>query len=150
LGALSILPEFLRNTASDSGQVVDYRDWHIQLGRRFRALKLWAVIRCYGVSGLQQHIRTHVELAQQFASWVAADERFEVTAPHPLSLVCFRLRADDARNTALMHSLNGSGELYLTHTRIGGRVSLRLAIGGTYTGREHVERAWHAIGAAAS
>jgi aromatic-L-amino-acid/L-tryptophan decarboxylase len=150
LGALSILPEFLRNKATDSGQVVDYRDWHIQLGRRFRALKLWAVIRCYGISGLQQHIRTHVGLAQEFASWLAADERFEVTAPHPLSLVCFRLHTDDAGNMALMHSVNASGQLYLTHTKIDGRVSLRLAIGGTYTTREHVERAWNAIRTAAS
>jgi len=145
LGALSILPEYLRNAATASGDVVDYRDWHIQLGRRFRALKLWSVIRCYGISGLQHHIRTHVALAQEFAGWVAADNRFEITAPHPLSLVCFRLRADDDRNLELMQKLNSSGELYLTHTKVGGTVSLRLAIGGTLTERRHVERAWALI-----
>jgi len=137
-----------RNAATESGDVVDFRDWHIQLGRRFRALKLWSVIRCYGVSGLQQHIRTHVELAQEFADWVVQDHDFEITAPHPLSLVCFRLNADDERNLELMHKLNSSGELYLTHTKVGGRVSLRLAIGGALTERRHVERAWQLIRAA--
>jgi aromatic-L-amino-acid decarboxylase len=155
IGALSITPEYLRNAASDSGEVVDFRDWHIQLGRRFRSLKLWSVIRGYGVSGLRQHIRNHVALAQEFAEWVVNDDRFELTAPHPLSLVCFRLvdkepdRAD-ARNTALMQQLNAGGALYLTHTRIGGRVSLRLAVGGTYTERRHVQQAWQAISGAAS
>ena len=156
LAALSILPEFLRTAATESGQVTDYRDWQIQLGRRFRALKLWAVIRCYGAAGLREHIRRGVALAAEFAGWVAADERFELAAPHPLSLVCFRLRRDggspqqqDARNLALMNTLNESGRLLLTHTRIGGRVVLRLAIGGTLTRHEHVEQAWQAITAAA-
>lgn len=156
LAALSILPEFLRTAATESGQVTDYRDWQIQLGRRFRALKLWAVIRCYGAAGLREHIRRGVALAAEFAGWVAADERFELAAPHPLSLVCFRLRCDgsspqqqDARNLALMNTLNESGRLLLTHTKIGGRVVLRLAIGGTLTRREHVEQAWQAIAAAA-
>ena len=156
LAALSILPEFLRTAATESGQVTDYRDWQIQLGRRFRALKLWAVIRCYGAAGLREHVRRGVALAAEFAGWVAADERFELAAPHPLSLVCFRLRCDggspqqqDARNLALMNTLNESGRLLLTHTRIGGRVVLRLAIGGTLTRHEHVEQAWQAISAAA-
>jgi aromatic-L-amino-acid decarboxylase len=154
-GALSILPEYLRNTATDSGAVVDFRDWHVQLGRRFRALKLWSVIRCYGVSGLRQHIRDHVAMAQEFAGWVAADNRFELTAPHPLSLVCFRLVDEDSdradrRNTALLETLNSGGTLYLTHTRIAGRVSLRLAVGGTYTERRHVAQAWQAIERAAA
>ena len=95
VGALSILPEYLRNAATESGAVIDYRDWHVPLGRRFRALKLWAVIRWYGAEGLRAHIRPHVALAQEFASWVAADDRFELVAPHPLSLVTFRLRAGD-------------------------------------------------------
>ena len=155
LAALSILPEFLRTAASESGQVTDYRDWQIQLGRRFRALKLWAVIRCYGAAGLREHIRRGVVLAAEFARWVAADERFELAAPQRLSLVCFRLHGgggsaqdQDARNLALMNALNSSGQLMLTHTRIGGRVVLRLAIGGTLTRREHVEQAWQAITAA--
>src|SRR4051794_28110630 len=111
LGALSILPEYLRNAATESGAVIDYRDWHVPLGRRFRALKLWAVIRWYGAEGLRRHIRDHVALAQEFAAWVAADDRFEIVAPHPLSLVTFRLRAGDDANRALLERVNSSGEL---------------------------------------
>ena len=81
--------------------MIDYRDWHVPLGRRFRALKLWAVIRWYGAEGLRAHVRKHVELAQEFASWVAADERFELVAPHPLALVTFRLRAGDEVDIAV-------------------------------------------------
>src|ERR1700720_4977008 len=92
---LSVLPEYLRNQATESGAVIDYRDWHIQLGRRFRSLKLWFVIRYYGIEGLQHHIREHVRLAQQFAAWVRDDSRFELAAPAQLNLVCFRLRAAD-------------------------------------------------------
>ena len=145
VAALSILPEFLRNAATDSGAVIDYRDWHVPLGRRFRALKLWAVIRWYGASGLRAHIRGHVGLAQEFASWVAADERFELVAPHPLALVTFRLRAGDAETRALMERVNASGELYLTHTVVDGRVALRLAVGSVGTRLEHVEAAWAAL-----
>ncbi len=149
LGALSILPEFLRNPATDSGAVIDYRDWHVPLGRRFRALKLWAVIRWYGAEGLREHIRGHVALAQEFASWVAADERFEVVAPHPLALVTFRLRAGDEATRALMANVNASGELYLTHTIVNGAVALRMAIGSPQTQRHHVEAAWAALSSSA-
>ncbi|MFZ2488229.1 MAG: aminotransferase class V-fold PLP-dependent enzyme [Anaerolineae bacterium] len=142
---LSILPEYLKNQASESGAVFDYRDWHVQLGRRFRALKLWFVIRHYGVEGLQYHVRRHVELAQQFAGWVQADPAFELAAPAPLNLVCFRLRADDDANRALLARLNASGELYLTHTVLDGRFTLRLVVGQTYTEARHVERAWKLI-----
>jgi aromatic-L-amino-acid decarboxylase len=145
LGALSILPEFLRNAATESGAVIDYRDWHVPLGRRFRALKLWAVIRWYGAEGLRAHIREHVALAQEFASWVAADERFELVAPHPLSLVTFRLRAGDDATRALMERVNASGQLYLTHTAVNGAVALRFAIGSPQTQRRHVEAAWAAL-----
>jgi aromatic-L-amino-acid/L-tryptophan decarboxylase len=143
--ALSVLPEYLRNKATESGAVIDYRDWHIPLGRRFRALKLWFVIRHYGVEGLQHHIRRHVELAQQFAEWVGHDERFELAAPVPLNLVCFRHRGGDVTNQAIMDSLNQSGDLYLTHTRLRDRLTLRLCIGQTYTELRHVERAWQRI-----
>ncbi len=91
-GALAILPEYLRNPATDSGAVVDYRDWQIELGRRFRALKLWFVLRWYGAEGLREHVRGHVALAQELAGWVGADDRFDVVAPHPLSLVCLKPR----------------------------------------------------------
>ena len=142
---LSILPEYLRNQASESGAVVDYRDWHIPLGRRFRALKLWFVLRLHGVEGLREHIRRHVAWAQDFAGWVAADPAFELCAPHPLNLVCFRLRGEDEPNAHLLEELNRSGELFLMHTKLRGKYVLRMAIGGTWTERRHVERAWDAI-----
>jgi aromatic-L-amino-acid decarboxylase len=146
LGALSVLPEFLRNAASDSGAVIDYRDWHPQLGRRFRALKLWAVLRCYGAEGLRAHIRHHVGLAAEFAGWLAADPRFEIVAPHPLSLVCFRLAGPDDEPTAALHQrLNASGVMLLTHTRVRGRYTLRMAIGGTRTDHRHIAEAWDLI-----
>ncbi|HVX42835.1 MAG TPA: pyridoxal-dependent decarboxylase [Mycobacteriales bacterium] len=145
LAALSILPEYLRNAASESGAVVDYRDWHVQLGRRFRSLKLWSVIRWYGATGLREHIRSHVALAQEFAEWLCADTRFEIMAPHPLSLVCFRLKAGDTETTELMNRLNSSGALYLTHTKVRDKVTLRLAIGSTSTERRHVAAAWQRI-----
>jgi aromatic-L-amino-acid decarboxylase len=142
---LSVLPEYLRNKATESGAVIDYRDWHIPLGRRFRALKLWFVIRHYGVEGLQYHVRQHVALAQEFAAWVEADERFEMAAPAPLNLVCFRHRGGDGTNQELMDRLNQSGELYLTHTRLDDRLTLRFCVGQTHTERRHVERAWERI-----
>jgi len=142
---LSVLPEYLRNQATESGAVTDYRDWHVQLGRRFRALKLWFVIRHYGVEGLRRHVRRHVELAQQFASWVREDDRFELAAPAPLNLVCFRHRGGDELNQALMDRLNRSGDLYLTQTRLDSRLTLRMSIGQTRTELRHVERAWMRI-----
>ena len=147
VGALSILPEFLRNEATESGAVIDYRDWHVPLGRRFRALKLWTVIRWYGAEGLREHIRSHLALAEQFTSWVVADERFELVTPRSLSLVTFRLRAGDEATRALMERVNASGELYLTHTVVEGRVALRMAIGSPHTEARHVEAAWEALSA---
>ena len=146
IDALSILPDYLRNRATESGAVFDYRDWQVPLGRRFRALKLWFVIRHYGVEGLRYQIRRHVALAQQFASWVQQDQRFELAAPAPLNLVCFRQRAGDAFNEALLDVLNRSGDLYLTHTKLNGRFIIRFCVGQTYTEAQHVERAWKRIG----
>jgi len=142
---LSVLPEYLRNKATESGAVIDYRDWQIPLGRRFRALKLWFVIRHYGIEGLRHHVRRHVELAQQFVSWVKADSRFELAAPVPLNLVCFRHKGGDEVNHALMERLNHSGDLYLTHTKLANRTTLRLCVGQTNTEARHVERAWKRI-----
>jgi aromatic-L-amino-acid decarboxylase len=142
---LSILPEYLRNQATESGAVIDYRDWHIQLGRRFRALKLWFVIRHYGVQGLQHHIRNHVQLAQGFRQWVEQDTRFELAAPAPLNLVCFRHINGDEFNQQLLQRLNQSGDLYLTHTVLDGKVALRLCVGQTHTEARHVENAWRKI-----
>jgi aromatic-L-amino-acid/L-tryptophan decarboxylase len=142
---LSILPEYLRNKATESGAVFDYRDWHVQLGRRFRALKLWFVIRHYGVEGLQHHVREHVRLAQQFADWVKEDERFEIAAPAPLNLVCFRDRRGDDANQQLMDRLNRSGDLFLTHTRLNSKLTLRFCVGQTNTAERHVQAAWKRI-----
>ena len=145
INALSVLPEYLRNRATESGAVFDYRDWHVPLGRRFRSLKLWFVIRHYGEEGLRAQIRQHVVLAQTFKSWVEGDARFELAAPAPLSLVCFRHRGGDEVNLRLLDALNASGRLYLTHTRLDGKLTLRMAIGATGTEERHVESAWRAI-----
>ena len=141
----TLLPEYLRNQATESGAVIDYRDWQIPLGRRFRALKLWFVIRHYGVEGLQHHVREHVRLAQQFAEWVRNDDHFELAAPVPLNLVCFRHKGGDEANQTLMDRLNRSGDLYLTHTRLNDRLTLRLCVGQTNTQARHVKRAWERI-----
>jgi aromatic-L-amino-acid decarboxylase len=142
---LSVLPEYLRNQATESGAVIDYRDWQVPLGRRFRSLKLWFVIRHYGIEGLQHHVRRHVALAQRFAQWIRQDSRFELAAPAPLNLVCFRLKTGDGANQTLMDRLNRSGALYLTHTRLDGRLTLRLCVGQTHTEERHVARAWQRI-----
>jgi len=142
---LSILPEYLRNQATESGAVIDYRDWHIQLGRRFRSLKLWFVIRHYGVEGLQHHVRQHVHLAQEFANWIRQDAWFELAAPVPLNLVCFRHKEGDAANQRIMERLNQSGDLFLTHTKLNGKLTLRLCVGQTTTQASHVEKAWKRI-----
>ena len=148
--ALSILPDYLRNRATESGAVVDYRDWQVPLGRRFRALKLWMVIRHYGVEGLRYHIRRHVNLAQEFASWVRDDPDFELAAQAPLNLVCFRHRAGDGATQAVMDRVNRSGRAYFSHTRLDDRLILRVCIGQTSTEERHVRELWGAIKEAAS
>ena len=115
------------------------------LGRRFRALKLWFVIRHYGAAGLQHYVRRHIQLAQQFARWIAASADFELAAPAPLNLVCFRHRAGDDQNRALLEALNRTGKLYLTHTLLGGRFTLRFCVGQTQTELEDIEQAWQLI-----
>jgi len=159
LGALSITPEYLRNEQSDARSVIDYRDWQIPLGRRFRALKLWFVLRHYGVEGLRAHIRRHVAWAAWFESQVAADDRFELVAPNRLALVCFALKAGDAPTRALLERVNGTGEVFLSHTTSpgsgpnsgpgGGRYTIRFTPGATLTRFEHVARAWAIIAEAA-
>ncbi len=143
--SLSVTPEYLRNQATASGAVFDYRDWHVPLGRRFRALKLWFVIQHYGVEGLQSLVRRHVEFAQKFLSWVRDDDRFEILAPAPLNLICFRVNAPDALNEELLHRLNASGQLYISHTKLNGKYALRFCVGQTRTELRHVENAWAAI-----
>jgi aromatic-L-amino-acid decarboxylase len=142
---LSVLPEYLRNRSTESGAVIDYRDWQVPLGRRFRALKLWFVIRHYGVEGLRHHIRRHIELAKQFAQWVQASSDFELTAAVPLNLVCFAHRGGNEVSRTLLERLNQTGQVYLTHTVLDGRFTLRFCVGQTHTDMEHVERAWALI-----
>jgi aromatic-L-amino-acid decarboxylase len=142
---LSVLPEYLRNQATESGAVIDYRDWGIPLGRRFRSLKLWFVIRHYGVEGLKHHVREHVRLAQAFAGWVEDADRFELAAPAPLNLVCFRHVGGDEINERLLERLNRSGKVYLTHTKLDDKYTLRMCVGQTYTEERHVSRAWELI-----
>src|SRR4051812_11862948 len=140
--ALSVLPEYLKNQASESGAVIDYRDWQIELGRRFRSLKLWFVIRHYGIEGLRHHIREHVKLAQEFKGWLAKAKDFELMAPAPLNLVCFAHRNGDEFNRRLLDKLNDSGKMYVSHTLLNGRYTLRLCVGQTKTQRRHVKNAW--------
>lgn len=139
INTFCVLPEYLRNKLTEAGAVIDYRDWHVQLGRRFRSLKLWFVIRYYGVQGLQHHIRQHVQLAQEFASWVDAHPDFELASPAPLNLICFRHRAGDMANQQIMDRINQGGEAYLTHTKLDDRITLRLSVGQTNTQARHVE-----------
>ncbi|MCX7871819.1 MAG: pyridoxal-dependent decarboxylase [Verrucomicrobiae bacterium] len=143
--ALTITPEYLKNPTSAAGGVIDYRDWQIQLGRRFRSLKLWFVIRSYGVEGLQSIIRKHVSLAREFTAWIQQSKDFHLAAPQNLNLVCFRHNSDDKFNERLLNEINNSGKIFLSHTKLNERFVLRLCVGQTYTERRHVEYAWHVI-----
>ena len=143
--ALSILPEYLRNPASDSGAVIDYRDWQVPLGRRFRALKLWFVLRWYGAEGLRHHVREHVRLAGELAARVEADPRLALAAPPHLNLVCFRHVDGDAETQRLHEALNATGRVYLTHTRLGEHYALRASIGAATTEQRHVDALWSLI-----
>ena len=149
INTFSILPEYLRNKATESGEVFDYRDWHVQLGRRFRALKLWFVIRHYGVEGLQFHVRKHVKMAQEFAGWVRKSDDFELVADPPLNLVCFRHNKGNDFNMKLMNAVNDTGKAYFTHTRLNDNIVLRMSIGQTHTEEKHVRQTWELIKATA-
>lgn len=144
-GALSIVPEYLKNAASDSGAVIDYRDWMVPLGRRFRALKLWMVIRWYGAEGLRTFVRDHVGLGRQLSQWVDEHPSFERLAPTPFSLVCFAHVDGDDKTRAIIDAINAAGTHYVTHTVLNGRYTLRVAIGSTLTDASHVEQLWHDI-----
>jgi aromatic-L-amino-acid decarboxylase len=153
-------PELLRRTFSlvidilmtpETG-VHNYMDYGLQLGRRFRALKLWFAIRTYGVHGLQEHLRAHIALAQEFASWLDAEPGWLIAAPHPLSVVCFRYEppgrddeATDTLNAAILEDVNADGRIFISSTKLLGRTVLRLAIGNERTTREDVELAWKII-----
>jgi aromatic-L-amino-acid/L-tryptophan decarboxylase len=139
--AFSLVPEYLRV----SEDVVSLNEVSLPLGRRFRALKLWAVLRCFGRDGLQQMIREHVRLAERFERWIDAEPGWELCAPRHLSLVCFRRKGGDDENEALLERVNASGEVFLSHTRLDGRYVLRLAIGNARTTEEDVRLAWDVL-----
>ena len=143
--ALSIMPEFLKNQATASGKVTDYRDWQISLGRRFRSLKLWFVIRHYGIEGLQYYIRKHVAIAQEFTQLINSHPSFELVVSPPLNLVCFRHKGGDKINEAILNSLNSSGKIYITSTKLNQSLTLRMSIGQATTERTHVQQAWQLI-----
>jgi len=141
--AFSLVPEYLR-TAEDS-QVVNYMDYGVPLGRRFRALKLWFVMRYFGRDGVAAIIRNHIRMAQDLACRIAKDPRFELAAPVPLSLICFRLKGSDDENRRFMDRLNATGRVFLSHTVLNGRFVLRLAIGNIRTTQDDIEEVWRLI-----
>lgn len=151
VNTFSATPEYLRTR--EENDVNNYKDWGIQLGRRFRALKLWFVIRYYGSDGIRQMIQNHIELGQWFADKVIEDGNFELLAPVPLNTVCFRYVPNETQdeqeinsiNEDLMNRLNDSGELFLTHTKLGDKFALRMVPGQTEVKQEHVEKAWDLI-----
>ena len=145
-------PEALHRAFSSSpdympppGEETDLKDYGPALGRRFRGLKLWAVLRCFGREGLQSRIREHVRLAQEFASWIEAEPGWEIVAPHPFSVVCFRRDGSDEENLAVLERVNATGEIFISGTRLGGRYVLRLAVGNLRTTEADVERAWRVL-----
>jgi aromatic-L-amino-acid decarboxylase len=140
--AFSILPEYLRTSDEDVTNLMDYGP---ALGRRFRSLKLWAVIRCHGREGLQALIREHMRLARLFAGWVEEAPGWEVVAPVPFSVACFRREGSDEENAALLERVNATGEAYLSHTVLDGRYVLRLAVGNHRTTEDDVRRAWELL-----
>jgi aromatic-L-amino-acid decarboxylase len=152
--AFSLVPEYL--TTPEKG-VVNYMDYGLQLGRRFRALKLWFVLRHFGAEGIRKRLRHHIALAQEFAGWVRAEPDWQVLAPHPLSVVCFRYAPSgpdettlETLNAELLAEVNATGEVFLSHTKVDGRYALRLAIGNLRTQRSDVEHAWNLLKHAAA
>jgi aromatic-L-amino-acid decarboxylase len=139
--AFSLIPEYLR-VGEDVANLSEYTH---ALGRRFRALKLWAVLRCHGRSGLQERIREHIRLAALFEEWVRAEPGWEIAAPRHFSLVCFRKQGSDEENERLLERVNDSGEVFLSHARLGGRYSLRLAVGNFRTTEDDVRLAWDVL-----
>jgi aromatic-L-amino-acid decarboxylase len=141
--AFSVIPEYLRTPdAEDAWSLSEYGP---ALGRRFRALKLWAVLRCHGATGLREHIRSGISLAELFEGWVADDPEWELCAPRHFSVVCFRLRGDDERNRELLTRVNASGDILISHAVLAGRYVLRLAVGQMHTRREDIEQAWQVL-----
>jgi aromatic-L-amino-acid decarboxylase len=148
--AFSLVPEYL--ATREQNEVVNYMDYGVQLGRRFRALKLWMVIRAFGTDGLAERLRQHCALARTFAGWVTASGEWELMAPVPFALVCFRYAPQDmceaereACNERIMHAVNDDGEVFLSHTKLDGRFTMRLSIGNIRTEQRHVALAWEKL-----
>ena len=139
--AFSLVPEFLQSP----DDAVNLSELSIPLGRRFRALKLWAVLCCYGQAGLQERIREHVRLAALFEQWVRQEPGWEVVAPRHFSLVCFRREGTDEENERLLERVNDSGDVFLSHARLGDRYALRLAVGNFRTTEDDVRLAWEVL-----
>ena len=139
LDTLSIVPPYLQNAASDSGQVIDYRDWHVPLGRRFRALKLWWVLRSFGVEGLQGRIRANVEQARDLAGWIDEQPVLETIAPTPFALVSFAHREGDDATHRLVDTINADGATYVLPSVVDDRAFIRVSIGSTWTETRHVD-----------
>jgi aromatic-L-amino-acid decarboxylase len=142
--AFTLTPEYLQTPGVAA--VTNFMDYGFQLGRRFRSLKFWIVVRYFGVEGLQERIREHIRLGKLFASWVEGDKRFELMAPVPFSTVCFRLKSDDAANQELMDRVNATGKIFISHTRLNDRLTLRFTVGNLRSTEEHVRLAWELIG----
>ena len=142
VAALRVTPEYLNNDASASGGSFDYRDCQISLGRRLRALKLWFVLRGFGLAGLRALLRHHLLLVARFAGWVAADPDFQLAAPVSLNLVCCRYRASDDFNRRLQACVNAEGRLFISHPALAGQYVLRFCVGQAATSDEHVAQAW--------
>jgi aromatic-L-amino-acid/L-tryptophan decarboxylase len=138
--AFSMVPEYLRTP--DAEDALSLSEYGPALGRRWRSLKLWAVLRCYGRTGLQEHIRSGIALAERFESYVRGERGWEVCAPRRFSVVCFRLKGDDDRNRALLDRVNAAGEMFVSHAVLDGTYVLRLAVGGMYTGPRDIDLAW--------
>ena len=141
--AFSLVPEYLEE--KEEPRTVSFMDYGVPLGRRFRSLKFWFVMRYFGREGISRMLRNHIQWAQEFAAWVDSDSRFQRVAPAPFSVVCFRLRGSDAQNHALLEKVNASGKLFLSHTALHGQYVLRLAIGNLGTTREDVVAAWEML-----
>ena len=141
--AFSLIPEYLRTP--DAEDALSLSEYGPALGRRFRALKLWAVLRCHGRSGLQEHIRRGIGLAAMFERWIAEEAGWELCAPRPFSVVCFRLEGADERNRELLERVNASGEIFISGCVLNGRYVLRLAVGNLHTTEEDVRRAWEVL-----
>jgi len=169
--AMSVVPIYLKNKASEAGEVIDYRDWQIPLGRRFRSLKLWFVLRTYGVAQLQTFIRQCVTLAQEFEDWVAgmpnsiyllphnlnyycccpiADNRFELISKRSLALVCFRLKGTNEQNQQMEELVHADRDFYISHSSFNDKYFIRISIGSPRTTREHAQKLWATLTAKAA